>query len=68
MGELAGRIASRPPVAIRTGKQMFYKQIDKELESAYRFAADIMARNMIAGDTVEGIDAFIEKRTPAWKS
>lgn len=67
VGELAERIASRPAIAIRTGKQMFYKQIDKELESAYRFAADIMASNMVAGDTIEGIDAFIEKRTPSWK-
>ena len=64
---LAAQIADRPAVAVRTGKQMFYKQIDKELESAYRFAADVMARNMMAADTTEGIDAFIEKRNPKWK-
>lgn len=67
VNELATHIATRPAVAVRTGKQMFYKQLDKELESAYRFAADIMARNMMAADTAEGIDAFIEKRSPAWK-
>jgi len=55
-------------VAVRTGKRMFYEQIDKELADAYSLAADVMARNMMAADTVEGIDAFIAKRDPAWKS
>jgi len=64
---LAAHIADRPAVAVRTGKQMFYEQIDKELEAAYRYAAEVMAQNMMAGDTAEGIDAFIEKRNPAWK-
>lgn len=64
---LAQRINERPAVAVRTGKQMFYKQIDKGLEDAYSYAAEIMACNMMAEDTIEGIDAFIEKREPAWK-
>ena len=65
--DLARHIADRPAVAVRTGKRMFYEQIDKDLAEAYNLAADVMARNMMAGDTVEGIDAFIEKREPAWK-
>lgn len=65
--ELAERIAAQPAVAVRTGKQLFYRQIDKQLEPAYRLAADVMAQNMMAPDTAEGIDAFIEKRSPAWK-
>lgn len=64
---LAQHIAARPETAVRTGKQMFYKQIDKELQQAYAYAADVMARNMMAVDTAEGIDAFIEKREPAWR-
>lgn len=64
---LARHIAARPAIAVRTGKQMFYKQIDKELKEAYSYAADVMARNMMAADTAEGIDAFIQKREPAWE-
>lgn len=64
---LAHHIAARPAIAVQTGKQMFYKQIDKELRDAYKFAADVMAKNMMAADTAEGIDAFIQKREPAWK-
>lgn len=64
---LARHITDRSAVAVRTGKQMFYRQIDKELESAYEFAADVMACNMMAEDAAEGIDAFIEKRDPVWR-
>jgi enoyl-CoA hydratase/carnithine racemase len=64
---LARHITDRSPVAVRTGKQMFYRQIDKELESAYDFAAEVMACNMMAEDAAEGIDAFIEKRDPVWR-
>ena len=34
---------------------------------AYRYAADVMVRNMMARDAEEGIGAFIEKRKPEWK-
>jgi len=64
---LAQHITERSPVAVRTGKQMFYKQIDKEIEAAYEFAAEVMASNMMAEDAAEGIDAFIEKRDPVWR-
>lgn len=67
VADLAQHIAARPAVAVRTGKQMFYQQIDKELKPAYEYAAEVMASNMMAADTAEGIDAFIEKREPGWK-
>jgi enoyl-CoA hydratase/carnithine racemase len=55
------------PFAVAMGKQMFYKQIEKGLEEAYELASGAMACNMIDEDTGEGVDAFIEKRTPVWK-
>lgn len=64
---LARHIAARSPVAVRTGKQMFYRQIDKQLEAAYEYACEVMAGNMMAEDAGEGIDAFLQKRDPHWR-
>lgn len=64
---LCAKIAAKPAIAIFTGKQMFYRQLEQELPGAYEFAGDTMACNMMAEDTVEGVDAFIEKRPPNWK-
>ena len=68
VAELAGKITAKAPVAVRTGKQMFYKQLEQDLEGAYDFAAEAMACNMMADDTEEGIDAFIEKRPPRYSN
>jgi enoyl-CoA hydratase/carnithine racemase len=67
VAKLAKKLAAQLPVAVRTGKQMFEKQLRMELPDAYKFAGDTMASNMMESDTVEGIDAFIEKRDPKWK-
>jgi len=64
---LARHITDRSAVAVRTGKQMFYRQIDQALEPAYEFACEVMAENMMAEDAGEGIDAFIDKRDPVWR-
>jgi enoyl-CoA hydratase/carnithine racemase len=64
--QLAGAIASKSSYAIASGKRMFYKQAEMELEEAYAYAAEVMACDMQAADAAEGIDAFIQKRQPAW--
>jgi enoyl-CoA hydratase/carnithine racemase len=51
---------------IRTGKQAFYKQVDRALEDAYDFASDVMACNVLLEDAAEGMDAFLQKRTAKW--
>lgn len=68
VNQLVAKICAKPPVAIRTGKQMFYRQLEMGLADAYRLAGDAMAQNMMASDTLEGVDAFIEKRPPNWQS
>lgn len=67
VAELAGKIIGKSKVAVSTGKQMFYKQLEMGLEGAYQYAAEVMACNMMAEDVGEGIDAFVEKRKPEWK-
>ena len=66
--ELASRIQAKSQTAVETGKRMFYRQLEKDLGDAYRYAGHVMACNMMAGDASEGIDAFIEKRTPTWSN
>jgi len=64
---MADAIIRKSAVAVATGKRMFYKQIEMGVEDAYKYAAEVMACNMMAADAGEGIDAFIQKRTPEWK-
>ncbi|MGP4732646.1 MULTISPECIES: enoyl-CoA hydratase [unclassified Psychrobacter] len=60
-------ITVKSPVAVRTGKDMFYKQLSMNIEDAYDYASEVMTGNMMADDVGEGIDAFIEKRQAVWK-
>lgn len=65
--DLAAKIVAKSPVAVTTGKKMYYHQLNLSMEDAYAYAADIMACNMMADDAGEGIDAFVEKRKPVWR-
>lgn len=59
-------IVGKPRVAISLGKQLFYRQLEKGIEAAYADAEKTMACNMMDEATLEGVQAFIEKRPPAW--
>jgi len=61
-------IAAKSPAAIRYGKAMFYRQQMMPLAEAYELAGEVMARNMMEGDVAEGIDAFLGRRPPVWRS
>ncbi len=65
---LADAIIRKSSVAVTTGKKMFYKQIEMGMASAYEYASEVMACNMMAEDVGEGIDAFMQKRKPQWKN
>ncbi len=63
---LAGRIIAKPQIAIEMGKRLFYAQLETGIEQAYQLAGDTMACNMMHPDTLEGVQAFLEKRSPSW--
>lgn len=65
--EVAQEIAGKSPFTVALGKQSFYRQLDLGLGDAYEYASELVVRNMLAEDAVEGISAFVEKRTPVWK-
>ncbi|WP_454788819.1 enoyl-CoA hydratase [Mycolicibacterium lutetiense] len=59
-------IVAKPRVAVAMGKALFYRQIDVDIESAYTDAGTTMACNMMDSSALEGVQAFIDKRPPAW--
>ena len=63
---LAETIASKLPVAVKTGKQAFYNQAQMTTAEAYAYAGEVMVDNMLDAATDEGISAFLEKRAPNW--
>jgi len=64
---LAQSIIAKSAVAVRTGKGMFYQQLEMGLAEAYDYAGEVMACNMMSDDAGEGIDAFMQKRKPDYK-
>ena len=65
---MAARIAAKPARVLAIGKEAFGHQGELGLEEAYAYAAEVMTRNMMLAEAGEGIDAFLEKRTPTWPS
>ena len=76
IAELAGHIVAKSPVAVETGKRMFYKQLELGMEDAYAYASEIMACNMMAADAEKesmplsknahrsGVDANDQNKSP----
>ncbi len=64
--QLAGAILAKSAIAVRMGKGMFYRQLEMGLTEAYTYAGEVMACNMMSEDAGEGIDAFMQKRTPQY--
>jgi enoyl-CoA hydratase/carnithine racemase len=63
---LVAAIVAKPRVAIALGKQLFYRQLETGVEAAYDDAGWTMACNMMDDAALEGVQAFIDKRKPAW--
>jgi enoyl-CoA hydratase/carnithine racemase len=63
---LARQIAAKLTLAVAIGKEAFYRQAELGLEAAYAYTSEVMTTNMLARDTEEGVDAFLEKRPPRW--
>ncbi|MEO7057962.1 MAG: enoyl-CoA hydratase [Caldimonas sp.] len=65
---LVAAIVAKPRTAIAMGKQLFYRQIEAGVETAYEDAGHTMACNMMDEAALEGVQAFIDKRKPSWSA
>jgi enoyl-CoA hydratase/carnithine racemase len=65
---LVDRILQKPREAVALGKTLFYRQLETGLAAAYQMAGQTMACNMAGAVAQEGVQAFIDKRPPAWRS
>jgi len=64
--ELARKISEKSQIVLKIGKKAFNKQLSLSLEDAYEYTSEIMTKNMMKEDAIEGITSFLEKRDPNW--
>lgn len=65
---LVAAILAKPREAIAMGKAVFYQHRETGIEAAYQLAGQTMACNMVHDVAQEGVQAFIDKRAPAWRT
>ena len=64
--DIASKIANKSSLTLSIGKKAFYNQSEMKISDAYKFASEVMIKNMMESESDEGIKAFIEKRKPNW--
>jgi enoyl-CoA hydratase/carnithine racemase len=65
--EIAGKLARQSPVAMRLGRDSFYRQQDMEFRAALDYLHGQFMVVSSTEDAQEGIKAFFEKREPDFK-
>jgi enoyl-CoA hydratase/carnithine racemase len=63
----ARKLIDKSSVAIRAGKEFYYRMIDMPFQQKFALHREVMAKLCMTEDAHEGIEAFIEKRKPLWK-
>jgi 1,4-dihydroxy-2-naphthoyl-CoA synthase len=65
---LASTIAAKSAVTLAIGKEAFYRQAEMSLSDAYTYTSATMVENLGTPDAHEGINAFLQKRSPKWSA
>ena len=66
--EYVKSIAANAPKALEVVKKICDSTFTMEEAEALKFERQRAAENVLSGQCIEGISAFLEKRTPEWKS
>jgi enoyl-CoA hydratase len=67
VGEMAEQLAKKSPIAMRLGRDSFYRQEDMEFRAALHYLHGQFLLVSQTEDSREGIKAFFEKREPDFK-
>jgi len=65
--KLAEKLAQKSPLAVQLGKRSYYRMQDLEYEKAFEMVNNHFSVLCTTEDAHEGVSAFLEKRSPAWK-
>ena len=65
--DLAGKIASRPPLAVQFAKEAVNRSVGSGIESGYALESFLHALSCTTEDKKEGVSAFLEKRKGEFK-
>jgi len=66
VADLAKQIAAKPRQTVADGKRAFYQQLELGFDGAYELASQVNACSFASDEGKEGINAFLEKRSPKW--
>ncbi|EEB11024.1 enoyl-CoA hydratase, putative [Pediculus humanus corporis] len=63
---IVNAIKSKSKAVIELGKKFFYTHLEKDIYSAYKLGAQVMTDNLKLVDGQEGLESFVQKRSPKW--
>jgi 1,4-dihydroxy-2-naphthoyl-CoA synthase len=67
VNEITDKLARKSPVAMRLGRDSFYRQQDMDFGAALDYLHSQFTLVTLTEDSKEGIKAFFEKREPDFK-
>ncbi len=66
--KLARQVIAASSDTLGIGKRTFYQQLPLDRPAAYELTGRVMIENAQTANAQEGMQAFLEKRAPQWKS
>jgi enoyl-CoA hydratase len=65
--EIARKLAAKSPIVMKIGRDAFMRAVDADFRRSVENAAESFALVATTEDCQEGLNAFVEKRTPNYK-
>ena len=65
--EIARRLAAKSPIVMKIGRDAFMRAVDADYRRSVENAAESFALVATTEDCQEGLNAFVEKRTPDYR-